>query len=305
MGWATCRGPAAGRGGTCRTPFRRATCGAAPSWRPTIWTPRQRWGCAACVGDGCASAWRAHHLHSFRKSLLTSKGDLSPPWHAPRATNRPLCPPPTTTARPPPAPSPLPPPQIPWEDLRYMVGEIMYGGHVVEGWDRRLVGAYLDRLLAPPLLEGGAAGELCPGFGPPPPALTHAQVRGGPLVRFLPRKPPSALLDPAKTARLGSTGAPARRRRRWRPTSRRARPPMAPPRWACTPTRSWAWRSGRETPCALRCAAWRPARSGAGACPGSKTAPAPPPTPCSRRCRRRWRRARRAPRRPRATRGPL
>lgn len=26
--------------------------------------------------------------------------------------------------------------QIPWEDLRYLVGEIMYGGHIVEIWDR-------------------------------------------------------------------------------------------------------------------------------------------------------------------------
>lgn len=29
-------------------------------------------------------------------------------------------------------------PQVPWDDLRYIFGEIMYGGHIVEDWDRRL-----------------------------------------------------------------------------------------------------------------------------------------------------------------------
>ena len=28
--------------------------------------------------------------------------------------------------------------QVPWEDLRYLFGEILYGGHIVEDWDRRL-----------------------------------------------------------------------------------------------------------------------------------------------------------------------
>ena len=26
--------------------------------------------------------------------------------------------------------------RVPWEDLRYLFGEIMYGGHIVEDWDR-------------------------------------------------------------------------------------------------------------------------------------------------------------------------
>jgi dynein heavy chain len=37
--------------------------------------------------------------------------------------------------------------KIPWDDLRYIFGEIMYGGHIVDDWDRRLCGAYLENLM--------------------------------------------------------------------------------------------------------------------------------------------------------------
>ena len=29
---------------------------------------------------------------------------------------------------------------VPWHDIKYIIGEIMYGGHVVEDWDRRTNG---------------------------------------------------------------------------------------------------------------------------------------------------------------------
>lgn len=28
--------------------------------------------------------------------------------------------------------------RVPWEDLQYLFGEIMYGGHITDDWDRRL-----------------------------------------------------------------------------------------------------------------------------------------------------------------------
>ena len=28
--------------------------------------------------------------------------------------------------------------RVPWQDLQYLFGEIMYGGHITDDWDRRL-----------------------------------------------------------------------------------------------------------------------------------------------------------------------
>lgn len=64
--------------------------------------------------------------------------------------------------------------KIPWEDLRYMFGEIIYGGHIVEDWDRRLASAYLLNLMNESLLENV---ELFPGFVAPPPSYNIQQVR--------------------------------------------------------------------------------------------------------------------------------
>lgn len=43
--------------------------------------------------------------------------------------------------------------EVPWEDLCYLVGEIMYGGHITDGWDRRLCRTYIQELLNPKMVK--------------------------------------------------------------------------------------------------------------------------------------------------------
>ncbi|KAM9352911.1 dynein axonemal heavy chain 11 [Symphorus nematophorus] len=52
--------------------------------------------------------------------------------------------------------------QVPWEDLCYLFGEIMYGGHINDDWDRRLCKTYLQEFMHPKMFEGELF--LCPGF---------------------------------------------------------------------------------------------------------------------------------------------
>lgn len=56
--------------------------------------------------------------------------------------------------------------KVPWTDLRYMFGEIMYGGHISDDWDRRLCSSYLDVYLREEMFDGTF--ELAPGFASPP-----------------------------------------------------------------------------------------------------------------------------------------
>ena len=63
--------------------------------------------------------------------------------------------------------------KVPWDDLVYMFGEIMYGGHIVEDWDRRLANGYLFKYFNEALLEGT---EYYPGFIAPASTLNHKQV---------------------------------------------------------------------------------------------------------------------------------
>jgi len=43
--------------------------------------------------------------------------------------------------------------KIPWDDLKYIFGEIMYGGHIVDNWDRVFCSNFLDNLMLNELLE--------------------------------------------------------------------------------------------------------------------------------------------------------
>merc|ERR1711871_748727 len=60
-------------------------------------------------------------------------------------------------------------PETPYADLRYIFGEIMYGGHITDPWDRRVDNNYLAVLIG----EHTQAGFECmPGFPLPNPATT-------------------------------------------------------------------------------------------------------------------------------------
>jgi len=53
---------------------------------------------------------------------------------------------------------------VPWEDLKYIFGEIMYGGLITDHFDRLLCATYLDKLMRNELLENL---EFYPGFQGP------------------------------------------------------------------------------------------------------------------------------------------
>ena len=55
-------------------------------------------------------------------------------------------------------------PKVPWDDLRYIFGDIMYGGHVTDFFDRVLVTNYLNAYLVDELVEGF---EIFPGCKTP------------------------------------------------------------------------------------------------------------------------------------------
>ena len=53
--------------------------------------------------------------------------------------------------------------QVPYDDLRYIYGDIMYGGHITDFWDRRTNSTYLKVLIKPQLLQSM---NLVPGNNP-------------------------------------------------------------------------------------------------------------------------------------------
>jgi dynein heavy chain len=91
--------------------------------------------------------------------------------------------------------------KVPWEDLRYNFGEIMYGGHIVEDYDRRLANNYLRKYVNEGLLENM---EFFPGFAMPPNTANHRQVRVSFRSAVRPPPPPLAKL------RNPCSGCPAR-----------------------------------------------------------------------------------------------
>jgi len=62
---------------------------------------------------------------------------------------------------------------VPWDDLKYLYGEIMYGGHITDNIDRILCATYLDLLMKDELFEGL---PFYPGFNSAP-NLSHAKLQ--------------------------------------------------------------------------------------------------------------------------------
>uniref|UniRef100_H2YYB5 AAA+ ATPase domain-containing protein n=1 Tax=Ciona savignyi TaxID=51511 RepID=H2YYB5_CIOSA len=60
--------------------------------------------------------------------------------------------------------------KVPWDDLRYLFGEIMYGGHITDDWDRHLCRTYLKEYMNQDMFDNVI--YLAPGF-PLPPSLDY------------------------------------------------------------------------------------------------------------------------------------
>jgi len=56
--------------------------------------------------------------------------------------------------------------EVPWKDVKYIVAEVMYGGHITDRWDRRVAVAYLNEMMVPECFTGF---PVLPGFKAPPP----------------------------------------------------------------------------------------------------------------------------------------
>jgi len=73
--------------------------------------------------------------------------------------------------------------KIPWDDLRYIFGEIMYGGHVVDDWDRKMCATYLAYFMQDELLDetemvpyaDGRLSWMSPAPGPHEKYLEHIE----------------------------------------------------------------------------------------------------------------------------------
>lgn len=77
--------------------------------------------------------------------------------------------------------------QVPYADLQYLYGEIMYGGHITDGWDRRTNNTYLKVLVRPEIMQKMNL-TLAPGFRSPDPAKFNRQD----YVNYIDQLPPEA-----------------------------------------------------------------------------------------------------------------
>jgi len=77
---------------------------------------------------------------------------------------------------------------IPWQDLRYLFGEIMYGGHITDFFDRRTNNTYLTVIMNEKLLQRG---ELAPKLNCPDPIAWNYNMYLDMIDRSLPKESPT------------------------------------------------------------------------------------------------------------------
>eukprot|EP00388_Colpodella_angusta_P014362 GDKJ01035914.1.p1 GENE.GDKJ01035914.1~~GDKJ01035914.1.p1 ORF type:complete len:952 (-),score=254.28 GDKJ01035914.1:54-2810(-) len=79
--------------------------------------------------------------------------------------------------------------KVPWEDLRYIFGEIMYGGHIVDARDRLLCATYLDLYMREELLDSLPLFPFSDMYMSPPPS-TYDKYKEH--ITYLPAETPIA-----------------------------------------------------------------------------------------------------------------
>ncbi|CAM9114065.1 unnamed protein product, partial [Sphacelaria rigidula] len=84
--------------------------------------------------------------------------------------------------------------EAPWQELRYIFGEIMYGGHITDYFDRRVTISYLEDIFDEKLVAGK---ELAPGFLAPEPEGMDHHLYSAHIERFLPEETPAMFGMPA------------------------------------------------------------------------------------------------------------
>lgn len=84
-------------------------------------------------------------------------------------------------------------PKVPWDDLRYVFGEIMYGGHITDDWDRRVCMTYLQEYIKEEVVESI---ELCPGLNSPSTGFSYKQYIEFIETQLPPESPTSFGLHP-------------------------------------------------------------------------------------------------------------
>ena len=76
---------------------------------------------------------------------------------------------------------------VPWDDIRYIFSEIMYGGHITDFFDRRINNCYLDKVMTDSLMKFG---EICPKLLSPDPNELDYEGYENVISRGLPLESP-------------------------------------------------------------------------------------------------------------------